>query len=82
MPLINLTTNLKSLKFGNDQSGGGSSNQPYVQTPIPEKLEESGYGFLDQDFILRGGSKAITDSLIDVERLGKYFIYSKTICTF
>jgi hypothetical protein len=74
MPLINLTTNLKSLKFGNDQSGGGSSNQPYVQTPIPEKLEESGYGFLDQDFILRGGSKAITDSLIDVERLGKYFI--------
>ena len=35
MPLINLTTNLKSLKFGNDQSGGGSSNQPYTQTTVP-----------------------------------------------
>ena len=36
MPLVNLTTNLKSLKFGNDQPGGGSSNQPYIQTSIPE----------------------------------------------
>jgi len=72
MPLINLTTNLKSLKFGNDQYGGGSSNQPYIQTSIPNEFEES--SFLDHDFILRGGSRAITDSLTDVERLGKYFI--------
>jgi hypothetical protein len=75
MPLINLTTNLKSLKFGNDQFDGGSSNQPYIQTSIPDELGE--YGFLDQDFILRGGSKAVTDSLIDVKRLGKYFTDTK-----
>ena len=75
MALINLQTNLKSLKFGNDQFDGGSSNQPYIQTPIPDKLGE--YGFLDQDFILRGGSKAVTDSLLDVKRLGKYFTDTK-----
>jgi hypothetical protein len=75
MALINLKTNLKSLKFGNDQFDGGSSNQPYIQTPIPENTGE--YGFLDSDFILRGGSKAVTDSLIDVKRLGKYFIDTK-----
>jgi hypothetical protein len=75
MALINLKTNLKSLKFGNDQFDGGSSNQPYIQTPIPDELGE--YGFLNQDFILRGGSKAVTDSLIDVKRLGKYFTDTK-----
>jgi len=77
MALINLTTNLKSLKFGNDQFDGGSSNQPYIQTPIPENTGE--YGFLDSDFILRGGSKAVTDSLIDVKRLGKYFTDTKSV---
>jgi hypothetical protein len=75
MALINLKTNLKSLKFGNDQFDGGSSNQPYIQTSIPDELGE--YGFLDKDFILRGGSKAVTDSLIDVKRLGKYFTDTK-----
>ena len=29
MGLINLQTNLKSLKFGNDRPGGGSSGQPF-----------------------------------------------------
>jgi hypothetical protein len=75
MALIDLKTNLKSLKFGNDQFDGGSSNQPYIQTPIPDEFGE--YGFLNQDFILRGGSRAITDSLIDVKRLGKYFTDTK-----
>ena len=35
MPLVNRTTNLKSLRYGNDRRGNGSSNQPYVTTPIP-----------------------------------------------
>jgi len=69
MGLINLTTNLKSNKFGHDRPGGGSSNQPYVQTFIP-----TNFGVIDQDFLLRGGSKAITNSILDVERLGKYFL--------
>ena len=71
MGLINLYTDLKSLKFGKDRIGGGSSNQPYIKTPIPEKIGE--FGYLNQDFILRGGSKALTDSAFDVVRLGKYF---------
>ena len=71
MGLINLQTNLKSLKFGNDRAHGGSSKQPYIQTPIPEN--SGGFGVLDTDFILRGGSRAVTDSVKDVERLGKYF---------
>ena len=71
MGLINLQTNLKSLKFGNDRAHGGSSKQPYIQTPIPEQLGD--FGALDTDFLLRGGSRAVTDSVKDVERLGKYF---------
>ena len=71
MGLINLYTDLKSLKFGKDRIGGGSSSQPYIQTPIPEKLGE--FGAQNQDFILRGGSRAVSDSALDVVRLGKYF---------
>ena len=35
MGLIDLKTNLKDLKFGNDEYKGGSSGQPFVQTRIP-----------------------------------------------
>jgi len=35
MALIDLRTNLKSLKYGSDRPGGGSSGQPYIQTNIP-----------------------------------------------
>ena len=34
MPLINLKTDLKSLKYGKDQPGEGSSGQPYITTDI------------------------------------------------
>jgi hypothetical protein len=35
MALINLKTNLLTLKYGGDKLKGGSSNQPYITTPIP-----------------------------------------------
>lgn len=35
MPLIDLKTNLKSLKYGYDQPGAGSSGLPYIQTRMP-----------------------------------------------
>jgi hypothetical protein len=73
--LPNLKTNLKDLKFGNDRIYGGSSNQPYIQTPIPDQVEDRA---LSYDFILRGGVNAVQDSLIDVKRLGKYFIDLKS----
>jgi hypothetical protein len=69
MGLINLQTNLKSLRFGNDRFGNGNSGQPYIQTPIPDQLPGSG----TEDFILRGGLNTVKDSVTDVLRLGKYF---------
>jgi hypothetical protein len=36
MPLLDLKTDLKSLRFGKDRKGGGNSGQPYIQTGIPE----------------------------------------------
>ena len=34
MPLIDLRTDLKSLKYGHDRPNGGSSNQPYIKVDI------------------------------------------------
>ena len=34
MGLLDLKTDLKSLKYGGDRFGGGSSDQPYIQTDI------------------------------------------------
>jgi len=71
MGLIDLKTNLKSLKFGNDRQGGGSSNQPYIANPLPnidKQLDNQ-----NTDFLLRGGIRAPLDSLVDISRLTKYF---------
>jgi len=73
MPLINLKSNLTSLKFGKDQPGGGSSNQPYIQKPLDLDLP-SVYDFLGNDFILRGGPVGAPLATInDIARLTKYF---------
>ena len=77
MALINLTTNLKSLKFGSDQPGGGSSNQPYIQTDIPNQTSPLNGG-ADSDFLLRGGITAPLDAAKDVLRLSKFFIDTKS----
>ena len=66
MPLVNLTTNLKSLRYGNDRRDNGSSNQPYVTTSIPNG---EGPGFGDYDFLLRGGSLLPGAVVKDVSRL-------------
>jgi hypothetical protein len=42
MPLIDLKTNLKTLRFGNDQPGYGSSGLPYIQTAIPDLINATG----------------------------------------
>ena len=39
MPLIDLKTNLKDLRFGHDQFGSGNSGQPFVVTTIPATNE-------------------------------------------
>lgn len=75
MGLIDLKTNLKSLRYGKDTLGGGDSGQPYVQTPIPDSFNDLG---ANEDFILRGGINAAKDSLTDIKRLGKMFTDTKS----
>jgi hypothetical protein len=73
MGLIDLRTDLKSLRYGNDQRGGGSSNQPYITTSIPE-----GYAPTSADFLLRNGYLNPVNSFQDVKRLSKFFTDTKT----
>tara|TARA_R110001592_G_scaffold114630_2_gene314610 strand:+ start:3647 stop:5452 length:1806 start_codon:yes stop_codon:yes gene_type:complete len=76
MGLIDLQTDLKSLKFGKDRFGGGDSGQPFIQNPIidePGKLTTSG-----TDFLLRGGARAPLNAAEDVARLTKYMFSAKS----
>jgi hypothetical protein len=73
--LINLKTNLKSLGYGNDRPDGGSSNQPYVVTSIPDG---EALRTIAPDFLLRNGYLNAINSLDDVERIGKWFIDLKS----
>tara|TARA_R110000796_G_scaffold33237_1_gene86444 strand:- start:4660 stop:6723 length:2064 start_codon:yes stop_codon:yes gene_type:complete len=69
MPLINLRTDLKSLRYGYDRLGAGQSdgsNQPYIKSSIPSG---SGPGLGDTDFLLRGGSLLPRAVGRDVSRL-------------
>ena len=68
MPLINLVTDLKSLKYGKDTPGGGNSGQPYIQSKIPDGLLPR-----SPDFLLRNGFLAPVDALEDIRRLDKMF---------
>jgi len=78
MGLIDLQTNLKSLKYGKDRPGGGSSNQPYIKKPLNVDLPSS-LDFLGNDFLLRGGPLgAPLSAANDVARLSKYFTDFKT----
>ena len=73
MGLVNLTTDLKNLKYGKDRKGGGSSGQPYVKTSIPDGLTSS-----SPDFLLRNGYLNPLNSLEDVSRLTKMFFDLKS----
>jgi hypothetical protein len=76
MGLLNLQTNLKSLKYGKDRPDGGSSNQPYIITDIPSGISTlSNY---DNDFILRGGILAGSRTAQDVSRLTQMFVDTKS----
>ena len=68
MPLVDLVTDLKSLRYGKDTPGGGNSGQPYIQAKIPDGLAPK-----SPDFLLRNGYLAPLDALEDIRRLGKMF---------
>lgn len=63
----------KSLKYGEDRQGGGSSNEPYITTSIPD-----GYIGSSPDFILRGGILNPEYVKNDVSRLTKFFTDTKS----
>ena len=54
MPILTQINNTKfrSMKYGADRLNGGSSNQPYIQTSIPDKSPGTG----GPDFLIRGGT--------------------------
>jgi len=69
MPLIDLKTNLKSLKYGKDRIGGGDSNQPYITNDINNPTNVLGF----DDGLVRGGAiGAVRSSVIDTLRIGKF----------
>lgn len=77
MALIDLKTDLKSLKYGKDRIGGGSSNQPFVQKPIPDSFSAVGNtGGLD--VLTRGGSLVFQRTADDVSRLSKLLLTPST----
>jgi hypothetical protein len=69
MPLIDLQTNLKSLKYGNDRPGGGDSGQPYIKNDINDPKNVLG---LDDGFIRGGAVGALKSSVTDTLRIGKF----------
>ena len=77
MALVSLKTNLKSLRYGKDRVGGGSSNQPYIKSKIPDNsssLDRSG----GVDFLLRGGTLTPSRAAKDVSRLTQMFFDFKS----
>lgn len=77
MGLINLRTDLKSLKYGKDRIGGGASQQPFVQKPIPDSFSAVGNtGGLD--VLTRGGSLIFQSIADDASRLTKLLLTPDT----
>ena len=89
MPLIDLKTNLKNLRYGNDRPGYGSSGLPYIQTAIPDTPNATGIfspifrpgSTGNLDYPIRGGqlefqlgSQTFTvSSRLDKTRIKKFF---------
>jgi len=76
MALINLQTNLKSLKYGKDKVFGGDSNQPYVTTNIPSNNDGISFETIisqGPEGVVRGGLLAPIRAAKDVERISKWF---------
>ena len=69
--LIRLKTDLKSLKYGKDRPGSSNSGQPYITTVIPNR---SPFVSTSDDGFIRGGmTTADRSSLIDKERISRFF---------
>ena len=73
MPLVDLKTDLKSLKYGRDRLNGGSSREPFISKDI-EGLRLNGlHRTGGSDLLIRGGFLLPGRIADDEIRLGKYF---------
>ena len=75
--LLTLKTDLKSLRYGQDQPGGGDSRQPYITTDI--NTVDTDFNRLRltkfDDGLIRGGVIGTTNaSITDTLRIGKFFL--------
>ena len=74
--LINLKTNLKSLQFGHDVQGGGSSGLPYIKTGLPEDSPAgeylAGIARNSADWPLRGGAYSTVAATTDTVRISRF----------
>lgn len=75
MPLKDLKTDLKSLKYSKDRPFEGYSGQPYNEKPIDQ--DPSTFAG-SEDFLLRGGLSAPATAAEDVKRLAQYFTDTKS----
>jgi len=71
MALLDLKTDLKSLKYGRDIPGGGDSGQPYIQASIPTG-DTTSVPF-DDGFIRGGAVGAARASIADLKRISSFF---------
>lgn len=75
--LLDLRTDLKSLKYGNDQLGNGNSGQPYIKVDINDVDRDFNRFRLtnfDDGFIRGGAVGAINASATDTLRIGKFLV--------
>lgn len=76
--LKNGDTVFRSLSYEKDRPNGGTSNAPYIQTPLPDLNQNPGPPNVE-DTILRGSLKAPISAKDDVLRLTKYLFDIKNI---
>ena len=75
MSLVDMASDLTSIKYGRDRRDGASSGQPYFTKDIPQRLESINFAnsLLGNDFIIRGGVRSASAVLNDEKRLSKWF---------
>ncbi len=71
MALLNLTTDLKSLRYGKDRVGGGDSREPFITKSINSTPGDTG----GPDFLLRANTLQHVGD--DLSRMGKFMISPK-----
>lgn len=72
MGLLNLKTDLKSLKYGSDRPNSGDSREPFIKKEIPEDPAGA-----SPDFLLRQG--ALKGGIEDGIRIGKFLTTTKGV---